>query len=181
MLHITDIIMLLTNGLVLFFVIGKQKDNKILYWSIITFIFTYFIELAGIRTGQIFGEYHYGSTMQIQILKVPIVIGMNWVILMLGSYSLASWTKINRTLVPVLSSVFIVGFDIIMENVAMKLDYWQWAENKIPLQNYISWFFISLIFSSILALLKVNIESKILRVYFIVQLLFFMTLRILLK
>jgi len=131
-----------------------------------------------VRTGAIFGEYHYGETMIFQVMNVPIVIGMNWVILMLGSYSLVYWMKAKPVLLPVFSSLLIVGFDFVMEEVAMKLDYWQWEGNNVPLQNYVAWFIISLIFSSILTLLKVKIENNILKVYFVVQLGFFIGLRL---
>lgn len=177
-LAITDITMLLTNSIVLFFVLREQKNKILLYWSILTFILTFLTELIGVRTGLIFGTYQYGQTMLIQLFNIPVVIGMNWVILMLGSYSLAQMTFRRAVFVPLFSSLLIVGFDFLMEEVAMKLDYWQWAGNKIPLQNYIAWFFISLIFSTILVLFKVNVESKILKVYFLIQLGFFIVLRL---
>lgn len=177
-LAITDITMLLTNSIVLFFVFREQENKKLFYWSIITFILTFLTELMGVRTGLIFGAYHYGETMLIQLFNIPIVIGMNWVILMLGSYSLARMIFRRSVFIPLFSSLLIVGFDFLMEEVAMKLDYWQWDRNNIPLQNYIAWFFISLIFSSILVLFKVNVKSKILKVYFLIQLGFFTVLRL---
>jgi len=177
-LYLTDSTMLITNSIVLYFIFREQKSKTLVFWSAITFLLTYLTELAGVRTGQVFGVYHYGETMLLQVFDVPVVIGMNWVILMMGSYSIAQWTRIKMIFVPLLSSLIIVGFDFIMEEVAMRLDYWQWEGNSIPVQNYIAWFFISLVFSSILSLLKVNIESRILKVYFLVQLLFFVTLRL---
>ncbi len=177
-LAITDITMLATNSIVLYFILSSQKNKTLLYWSIGTFILTFLTELAGVVTGKIFGQYHYGDTMMIQLFNVPVVIGMNWVILMLGSYSLLQWTRIKPVLVPFLSSVLIVGFDFIMEEVAMRLDYWQWSGDKVPLQNYVAWFFISLIFSSILSVLKVRVQDRILKVYFLVQLGFFIILRL---
>jgi putative membrane protein len=161
-------------------VFREQKDKKLITWCIIAFLFTYFIEFAGVRSGKIFGDYHYGKTMFIQILDVPVVIGMNWVILILAGYSIAVWTKAKTILIPILSSVLIVGFDFIMENVAIKLDYWQWKDNTVPLQNYFAWFIISLIFSSNLVLMKVRVNNRVIKFYFIIQLLFFIALRLLL-
>jgi putative membrane protein len=176
-LTITDITMLFTNSIVLYFVFRDQENKKLFYWSVITFILTFLTELIGVRTGMIFGAYKYGGTMIIQLFNVPIVIGMNWVILMLGSYSLALMTKSRAVFVPLFSSLLIVSFDFLMEEVAMKLDYWQWEGNTIPFQNYVAWFFISVIFSSILVLFKVNVESRILKLYFLIQLVFFIVLR----
>ncbi len=177
-LSITDITMLVTNSIVLYFVLRDQKDQKLLYWSLITFLLTFLIELAGVRTGLIFGAYHYGRTMFLQILNVPVVIGMNWVMLMLGSFSIAQWMKTRALFIPVLASVMIAGFDFIMESVAVKLDYWQWDGNHVPLQNYVAWFLISLFFSSILVLLKVKIKNNIIKIYFLIQLFFLLGLRL---
>ncbi len=177
-LAITDLTMLLTNSIVFYFLFRNQQSKVLLYWSLTAFLLTFLIELAGVKTGLIFGEYHYGRTMLVQLFDVPLVIGMNWVILMLGSYSIIQWMGLKRYYVPILSSLLIVGFDFVMEEVAMRLDYWQWEGGVVPLQNYIAWFFISLIFTSILALLKVNVESRIIKVYFLVQLGFFVVLRV---
>ncbi|MCB8995056.1 MAG: carotenoid biosynthesis protein [Bacteroidales bacterium] len=177
-LPLTDISILVSNILVMYFVLQKQDNNKLFYWSVLTFVLTFLTELFGVRSGLIFGVYHYGDTMFLKLFDIPVVIGMNWVILMLGSYSLVQLTGIRQVYVPVLSSVLIVGFDFIMENVAIKLDYWQWEGNHIPLQNFIAWFFISLLFSSILSFLKVSVKSKILISYFLVQLAFFTGLRL---
>jgi putative membrane protein len=179
-LIITDLSMLLTNTIVFYHVFKTTRNNKLIIWSIGAFIVTFLVELAGTKTGLIFGEYHYGATMLVKVFDVPLVIGMNWVILILASYSLVQLTGINRYIIPFISSLLIVGFDYIMEEVAMKLDYWKWEGGIIPIQNYIAWFCISLIFSSLLSLLKVYIQSRILQLYFIIQLIFFIFLRVLL-
>lgn len=177
-LFLTDITLFIANCIVFYFVLRDQKGNTLLYWSISAFIVTWFTELAGVRTGMIFGEYRYGDTMLLQINHVPLVIGMNWVILILGSYSIAQNFKVRSFFVPFLSSSMIVFFDFIMEAVAINLNYWQWAGNVIPIKNYIAWFLISFIFSSFLTLLKIKTENNILKAYFIIQLLFFIILRI---
>jgi len=178
---LTTPMLLISNSIVLYFVLAGQKDKTLMYWSIAAFFLTFLIELAGVKTGLIFGEYYYGKTMLFHIMNVPLIIGINWVVLILGSYAISSQLKIHPVFLPLLSSAIIVGFDFIMEEVAMKLDYWQWKDNTVPLNNYIAWFFISLIFSSVLTLLKVKSESKILMVYFIVQLMFFSILRVVLS
>jgi putative membrane protein len=176
-LAITDITMLLTNSLVLYFLFREQENKKLLYWSISAFILTYLTELAGVRTGLIFGDYYYGDTMKFQIFNVPVVIGMNWVILMLGTYSISQSMKLKSVFVPLVSSLLIVVFDFIMEDVAVKLDYWQWTGNEIPFKNYVAWFVISLIFSGLLHLLEVKVNNRLIKIYVFVQLGFFIGLR----
>lgn len=180
-LFITDISMLVTNSVVMYFILRAQADKKLFFWSILTFLLTYITELAGIKTGAIFGNYEYGETMLIQVLNVPVVIAMNWVILIIGSYSIVQRANLKTMFIPVISSIIVVGFDFVMEEVAMKLDYWQWENNIVPLQNYFAWFIISLFFTSMLAVLKLRIENRIVQIYFLIQLLFFIGLRLFLN
>ena len=45
-------------------------------------------------------------------------------------------------------------FDWVMEPVAVKLGYWQWENDRIPLYNYISWIIISTILLTLFRKLK---------------------------
>ncbi len=177
-LKITDIFLLITNIIVFYFVLQKRKDNKIIVWSLLVYILTFLIEYAGVQTGKIFGEYIYGDTMLIKIGNVPVVIAFNWTILILATYSISRMIIKNRWLIPFLSSVLIVVFDYMMEPVAMKFDYWNWANDHIPIQNYIAWFVISLIAAFGLSVFRIRPKGKILNYYFVIQLIFFSFLRI---
>ena len=55
-------------------------------------------------------------------------------------------------------AVLMVLFDLFMEPVAVKLGYWHWAGDTIPLYNYVCWFVISYIFT--LAALQLKIFSS---------------------
>jgi uncharacterized membrane protein len=173
-MSITDIFLFLANGVVIYFLFKKHFSGKILVWSFLVFISTFFIEYIGVITGVIFGGYHYGETMLFQIGNVPVIIAVNWTILILATYSIALRITSSPVLSPILSSVFIVIFDIILEPVAMHLDYWQWEMNTVPIRNYIAWFTISLVSASFLSVLKINPDSKILRGFFFIQLGFFL-------
>ena len=43
----------------------------------------WFLEVQGVRTGQIFGVYSYGKTLGFKLINVPITIGLNWLVLVL--------------------------------------------------------------------------------------------------
>ncbi|MFW5644832.1 MAG: carotenoid biosynthesis protein [Bacteroidota bacterium] len=174
----TDIFLLATNSLVFYFIWKKTGSVSFLIWSILAFALTFLAEYLGVETGKVFGNYHYGSTMFLKLGNVPVVIAFNWIILILATYSISMKLIGNPWLVPLFSSLMIVVFDFVMEPVAMYLDYWQWENNTIPLQNYIAWFLISFVFAYGLSLLRINSDSKILRFYFFIQLGFFLLFRI---
>ena len=173
---ITDPLLFFTNAAVLFFAYQQSKDSRLIIACVLAAIVTFFIEVAGVATGQIFGEYAYGQTMKWQAWGVPFVIGFNWIMLILAGLDII--TKHLKALYPPLfAALLVVGFDYIMEPVAIKLDYWQWANNSIPLQNYIAWGIIAFLIATIFHHTQLTTDSKILRTYFLIQLIFFLLLR----
>ena len=177
-MKMTDTFLFFTNVVVLIFVLRKNYSIQLLIWSLLAFSITFMIEYMGVKTGKIFGDYYYGDTMLIQWGNVPVVIAFNWLILIMATNSIFMKVIGKKWLVSFLSPFLILIFDFVMEPVAMKLDYWQWANGTIPLQNYAAWFIIALFFSIILRFLNAIPDSKILRVYFFIQFLFFSLFRL---
>ena len=44
-------------------------------------ISSFVIEVAGVKTGQVFGNYAYGNSLGIKLLNTPLIIGLNWLLL----------------------------------------------------------------------------------------------------
>jgi putative membrane protein len=133
---------------------------------------------VGVKTGLIFGEYNYGLTLGIKLFEVPLIIGFNWVFVILGSISISRLMTSNLFLSAIISAFISLMFDLILEPIAVKLDYWTWAEGIIPLQNYLAWFVIALISALGFSFLKVKVISKISLHYLLVQFVFFIILLI---
>jgi putative membrane protein len=77
------------------------------------------------------------------------------------------------------SALLAVIFDWVMEPVAVKLGFWTWAgDGQIPLLNYLSWFFICTLLLSILRILKIKPDNIFAVNLFLIQLMFFLFLRI---
>ncbi|MEZ4984279.1 MAG: carotenoid biosynthesis protein [Saprospiraceae bacterium] len=121
----TDFLLMAICVPLLVFMYRRHADARLLYWVLVTYIGTFFIEVAGVATGRIFGVYHYGATMWIQWLGVPLVIALNWTLLILATNQIAShWVRlpIGRA---VLAALLIAAYDYCIEPVAIQLDYWQ--------------------------------------------------------
>ena len=100
---------------------------------------------------------------------------------LLGAISLA-----GRSLKNPLTFLFAVGFltvffDVIMEPTAIKLDYWQWQTDFIPIQNYFVWFFISIISAGFYWMLHFNLQSRLAYRYMLIQMAFFIVLDVFLR
>lgn len=114
-----------------------------LTYSLMAFAVGFLVEVAGVSTGLIFGQYAYGDTLGFKLAEVPLVIGTNWLML---SYVCGSVT--DRLPAPVwakvvLASALMTLLDVLIEPVAMRLDFWQWEGNVVPWQNYVAWFGVS--------------------------------------
>ena len=177
MIAITPITLLLTGFIVLYFSY-KTSENNFLLWVVLTFIITFILEVTGVKTGSIFGSYSYGSTLGFKLFEVPLIIGFNWVLVILGSISFSKLITNNVFISSIISAIIAFIFDLILEPIAIKLDYWTWAGVVIPIQNYIAWFSIAFLSALAFNYLKINITSKISMHYLLVQYLFFIVLLI---
>lgn len=171
MLLLTPHTLFLSAGMVLFTSM-RDFNRKTKIWLIIVYFSTFIIEIIGVQTGLIFGDYEYGKTLGISVLNVPLIIGINWVILILAAVSISSVIKdpIPKIL---MAGILTVALDMLIEPIAIELDYWTWGGGEIPLQNYIAWFIISVGVAFTHHKLKLDKPDIVLKFYYLVQLLFF--------
>jgi bisanhydrobacterioruberin hydratase len=138
------------------------------------------IEWVGVQTGKIFGPYHYGPTLGYKFDGVPVLIGVNWFILLYTSLLLAeSITKINW-LKCALAALFMVLVDVLIEPVAVRYNYWQWHTLHVPLQNYIAWGVVGLLMALGFSNTKLKLQNPVAIALYVTQLLFFMLMNLLL-
>lgn len=164
----------------IFLVVTTEEnfDKRFFVWLIVAYFFTFISELIGVKTGYIFGNYRYGENLGVKIFDVPIIIGMNWISLILGSIGFVSLLKGSVWMKTVLSGFLMIGFDLILEHIAPKLNYWFWQNDLIPFQNFLAWFFISSILSYLYFSLGLKKRLLFARYNFIIQFVFFVILLI---
>lgn len=138
-------------------------------------------EIVGVKTGMVFGEYWYSDQMGYKITDVPLVIGLNWAVLTLSIASFIHYWGKNMWIKAIAGASLMTLMDIFLEPIAQKLDYWQWKDGIIPLQNYLAWWLISFgLFLVVEKTLKNNVNKIGFGVY-IIQLVFFIGLNLFLK
>ncbi|MDZ7401880.1 MAG: carotenoid biosynthesis protein [candidate division KSB1 bacterium] len=166
---------------VIFKILPDQQSRwRLLGWSMLVIIASFWIEWLGVKTGKIFGNYAYGETLQPILLGVPIAIGFAWLCMLLTSTAvvqriLPKFSSYHFILQAISISLLMVLFDIVMEPAAMKLGYWTWLGDSIPIQNFIAWFMISFIFAIIglrLRLFQAKLPAIVFHAYF-AQLVYF--------
>jgi uncharacterized membrane protein len=135
----------------LFVLLLFHKDWSKSFWVFMVFAITigFASEVMGVHTGFPFGNYSYGSVLGTKLFEVPIMIGVNWLILVYISGHLF-YNKIeNDWLASFLSAGLMVAIDFIIEPVAIALDFWTWESGVVPLLNYVGWLGVAFIIQMI--------------------------------
>jgi putative membrane protein len=156
-------------------------NTKTLAFFIIIYMLGFFVEVVGVNTGLIFGEYIYGESLGIKVFNTPLIIGLNWLLLV---YITASVLENTKLLVPIkilLGASMMLCYDLIIEQIAPKLEMWNWQNNAVPVDNYIAWFLIAAIFHTAIQVFKIKTTNKLAPVILVCQVLFFLILLICFK
>ena len=158
--------------LVIFMSTYKRTD---FYISIIAVsIIGFLIEVIGVNTGYVFGRYYYGQSFGYHLFSVPLLIGLNWGVLL---YSTLQLSNFNNPLIKSFFGAFLmVLLDFFIEQNAPLYDFWYWNDGFIPLQNYIAWFLISLVLNLIFQKKLTQSSNFTAKAFYIVQFLFFFVL-----
>jgi putative membrane protein len=177
----------------------QEKNIYFLFFVLACFVIGVAVEMIGINTGILFGDYAYGPVLGLQVMNVPLLIGINWFIIIYSSgiaihtllmkaiNRIAADTGKTPTALKALSVIIdgatlAVFFDWLMEPVAVKLGYWTWGgDGTIPVFNYLCWFVVSLVLLSVFHFAKFNKQNKFAVNLLLIQLMFFLLLRTFLK
>lgn len=157
---------------------GYDKSANIVVFAGIVYSAGFLIEVAGVNTGLIFGEYSYGNTLGVKLWNTPLLIGVNWLILVYSAGILLERYHLNRLVFALTGALILVFIDFLIEPVAINYDYWTWSGGSIPIQNYLGWFAVS--FCMFLGFYAMDFKKKNSSsiVLLIAQVCFFMALNI---
>lgn len=176
-LFLTPFSLLLVFGAVIYH--HKNKNFKFYIYSWFVILFSFFIEAAGVKTGVIFGEYKYLTTLGTKVLETPLIIGVNWLMLAYCSAAIMEYiqkksgNKISFVLKAIGGASLMLCYDFVAELVAPIMKMWEFRNAMPPVDNYIMWFILAFLFHILLLLFKIQIKSKPAVVLFTVQLIFF--------
>ena len=172
------------NLLYTFFIVfefGLEKNKKALLSIFLIGIFGYTVELIGVNTSLLFGQYHYGSNFGIKIFNTPILIAINWITLTLCSYGISVYISKNKIISILIAASIMVGLDLLIEPVCHILDYWKWKNNDIPFNNYRDWFLFSILFNLLCHYWQLVLNKSVCLFVIILESLFFIILNFILR
>ena len=133
----------------------------------------FILELIGVSAGIPFGNYQYDRGLGWMLYNTPLVIGLNWLFLVYASQAIASKFSNNRLLIVLLGASLMLCYDLILECVAPAMEMWHFTRSYPPMENFISWWVVGMIFQSIFVVSKINVVNNPARILFFIQMGFF--------
>jgi len=158
---------------IILFANHSKWTNKQIYMLIAVAIVGFFMEVIGVKTGVVFGEYFYEDTLGWKLMDVSVIIGLNWALLCY--FAIYTFDKFidNKLLLALISSLFLVFLDLLIEPIAIQYDFWEWKSEEIPVQNFIAWWLLAFIFSWGITFVKDKSQNKVAIYLLVIQVLFF--------
>lgn len=168
--------LLLSFGVVLLF----QKEWSIKLGLVFGLVFasSLFIEIIGVSTGVLFGNYIYGPALGPKILDAPLLIGLNWLILVYCTEAIVNHHFSQRSVKILAGSLLMLAYDFILEFVAPHMHMWSWDSTYPGLRNFLMWFFLALLYHILFQYSGLRITNKPARYLFLIQFLFFCALAV---
>lgn len=150
------------------FLFHKTFDKSFFAFLIFSFSLGLAVEILGVKTGFPFGNYSYTSTLGIQFLEVPLMIGINWAVLTYCTANVVEKFTQHTLLRVLLGAIAMVGIDVLLEFFAIKHSLWNWEGISYPgLNNFIGWFVCSLFTHTAYVYFVKKSENKIAVAYII--------------
>lgn len=134
-------------------------------------------EYIGVHQGWLFGNYKYGYTLGPKVAGVPLVIGVNWFLLVFSAGALMQRTKLRKQVTRIVAGAAVLTLlDVLIEPTAVKFNYWYWANAVVPLKNYVCWFLLSIIMLWVFELFRFRRLNYAGPVLLLMQFIFFLAL-----
>ena len=153
---------------------GKFKDIKFIGVCLVCWSVGYGVELLGVQTGFPFGEYWYLDVLGRKIGDTPLIIGVNWLMLVLATVSIVNtFFKANLWLRALLGATLMVSLDFLIEPIAMAYRFWDWKGGIIPIENYIAWWIVAFSLHLLVQKQLKNFTNGTANALFVIQILFF--------
>jgi bisanhydrobacterioruberin hydratase len=146
---------------------------RFIVFAIVTFLAGYFVEVAGVHTGVIFGRYQYGGALGFKLWDVPLLIGLNWLVLVYCTGVITHRLRVPAILKIITGALLMVGIDYLIEPVAIRHTWWTWQAETVPLQNFAGWFVSALVLLTFFHILRFGKNNPVAPLVYVIQVLFF--------
>ncbi|WP_231737318.1 carotenoid biosynthesis protein [Mycobacterium sp. IS-1742] len=108
-------------------------------------------EAVGVSTGWPFGPYAYTGTLGPELLGVPVVVPLAWVMMAWPALVVARTLAVRPVAVVALGAVALTAWDVFLDPQMVSAGHWTWSATvpglplipDIPWTNYLGWLMVS--------------------------------------
>jgi len=158
--------------------VNTRMNQRLVYLLLSCFSVGMAAEILGVRYGFIFGEYSYGAVLGLKVMEVPLLIGINWCILIFITGTIAQFFTESFWIRTLLGVGLMLALDLVIEPVAPVLDFWTFKEGLASFHNYLGWALVALPLQMAFHKWKITIDGFYPFHLYILQFLFFTLLLI---
>jgi putative membrane protein len=121
----------------------KRWDAKFIYFGISVATLSFLIEMAGVKTGLVFGIYSYKGSLGAELLETPLMIGLNWFMLTYCSAAIMTYVAkrtagfMGSALKAAGGALLMLAYDFVAELVAPVMNMWEFQDMRPPAENYV--------------------------------------------
>jgi putative membrane protein len=154
---------------------GHHKlSSRFGIFALIVFWLGFIAEWLGIHKGWLFGDYTYGETLGLKLSEIPLMIGVNWFLLIYAVGVTMQRSRLKNAFFRIIAGAgLLVLLDVLIEPVAIQFNYWHWNAGSIPLKNYACWFLLSAMMLYIFELFSFKKQSIAAPVLLVTEFVFF--------
>jgi putative membrane protein len=153
--------------------VNTKLNLKTSFLVLLCFMVGMGAEILGVQYGWFFGQYSYGAVLGIKFLGVPLLIGINWCVLVFITGQIAAFFTTNFWFKSLLGVGLMVFLDLVMEPIAPQLDFWTFEGGVAPIQNYLGWAFVAMPLQMIFHKTRPAVKTIFAFHLYILQFLFF--------
>ena len=131
--------------------VAMEGSRRTLGFFAISAVVSYLMEEVGVRTGLIFGVYHYSDQLGPKVGHVPILIPAAWFMMIYPSWVVARalMNGVNArsirglTAQSAIAALVMSAWDVVMDPGMAAAGNWTWEKGGayfgVPLHNYVGW------------------------------------------
>lgn len=152
---------------------NSVRIRKTVFIAIGIIFITWLIEAIGVITGFPFGRYNYTGKLQPQLLNVPLLIPLAWLMMLPPSWAIAQRITGQSKGIKfiIISGLAFTAWDLLLDPQMVKWGIWSWQNPNgyfgIPFINFFGWFLSAIIVTLIIRPPKLN-EKYLLLIYILV-------------
>lgn len=138
-------------GFALLHCVATQGGQRTLVFFAVSAIVSYLMEEIGVRTGAIYGAYHYSDLLGAKLGHVPVIIPLAWFMMIYPSWMVAkalvsgidTHSIAGVTALAAVAAWVMTGWDMVMDPGMAAGGNWIWEKGGVyfgvPGRNYMGW------------------------------------------